>query len=91
MKRPDLRRARWGPSVARVPPGVRPDWTIVLRGYDTDQVDAILTELEAATERPTTVPHLRIAFRGYERHGVETYLQQLLDALPAPTDSSSPT
>lgn len=86
MRRFDLRRAVWGLSIARVPPGVRPDWTIVFRGYDREQVDAFLDQLEGMTTRPLSVPEFRIAFRGYERHGVEEYVQSLLAQLAKPDD-----
>jgi hypothetical protein len=56
---------------------------IVLRGYDRRQVDAYLTELEAATTRPSSPPEFTIAFRGYERPGVDAYVQSLLTRLPA--------
>src|SRR5690606_1000824 len=66
--------------------GVRPEWVIVLRGYDRKQVDEYLDELESATTRPAELPRFRIAFRGYERRMVDAYVRQLFDALPAPSD-----
>lgn len=69
-----------------MPDGVRPDWTILIRGYDRAQVDDYLTELESATTRPSDVPRFRIAFRGYERSGVDAYVRRLFAALPESSD-----
>lgn len=86
MRFRDLGRRPLVPAGQEAELGVRPEWVIVLRGYDRKQVDEYLDELESATTRPAELPRFRIAFRGYERRMVDAYVQQLFDALPAPSD-----
>ena len=68
----------------------RPEFWIVLRGYDRDEVDAYLDGLESATTRPATRPTFRIALRGYDRKGVNAYIEQVLAALPASAGTAAP-
>jgi DivIVA domain-containing protein len=72
------------------------EFTTVLRGYDRDQVDALIRraaeELASvnASARPTQNaallaemrrPSLAMRFRGYDREQVETHLRRLADHL----------
>jgi cell division septum initiation protein DivIVA len=66
----------------------RPEWFIVLRGYDRDEVDTYLDGLESATTRPVAAPTFRIALRGYDRKGVDAHVEQALAALPASADAA---
>lgn len=69
-----------------------PSFTIVLRGYDPAQVDAVVRR--AAEARGSTDPALRSAvlselgntkllvkFRGYDRSQVDDYLRRVTDLL----------
>jgi DivIVA domain-containing protein len=58
----------------------RPDFMIVLRGYDREQVDEYLDSVERAEAGPPSGPTFRIAFRGYDRRGVDRYIEELLTA-----------
>ncbi|MDI1466301.1 DivIVA domain-containing protein [Catellatospora sp. KI3] len=62
-----------------------PDFTVVLRGFDREEVDALLAEFAAGALAPEdlTRVHFTVVLRGYDRDQVQQYLT-LLAAGPAP-------
>jgi DivIVA domain-containing protein len=67
-------------------------FTVVLRGYDAAEVDALLGRIEkalastdpalrAAVRAEMDSPALRVTFRGYDRMEVEAYLRRAVDRL----------
>jgi DivIVA domain-containing protein len=69
-----------------------PDFTVVLRGYDRRQVDALLqqawdaigssdAQLRETTRRALAEPALRVRLRGYDREQVHLYLRQVAQEL----------
>ena len=49
-------------------------FTIVLRGYNREQVDAFIAQVEAGTA-VDPAPSFSIALRGYERRQVDRYVE----------------
>jgi DivIVA domain-containing protein len=75
------------------------DFTVVLRGYDRDQVDALVRRasdalastdqrLRSSAREALAEPTLLVGMRGYDRGQVDHYLGRLAQALaeapPAP-------
>lgn len=58
----------------------RPDFTIVMRGYDREEVDRYL----ASAPGSAAVPAFRIVMRGYERTQVDAYVRSQASPAPAP-------
>jgi DivIVA domain-containing protein len=67
-------------------------FTVVLRGYDADDVDALLERvrkaaastdqaLRASVRGELIRPALRVRVRGYDRAEVEAYLRRVVDRL----------
>ncbi|GAA1739525.1 DivIVA domain-containing protein [Luedemannella helvata] len=67
-------------------------FTVVLRGYDTDEVDALVERvheaaastdgaLRAAVRAELTQPTLSVRLRGYDRIAVDDYLRRAVDRL----------
>ncbi len=74
------------------PMGDHQGFTVVLRGYDKGEVDALLGRVEkalastdqalrAAMRADVQHPTLRVTFRGYDRVEVDAYLHRALDRL----------
>lgn len=89
MPRSERQQDGWGRDVSPVPPGGRPEFTIVLRGYDRRQVDEYLTAVEGGAVRPTSPTRFRIALRGYERSEVSAYIQRLASDMGVYPDPSA--
>ena len=53
--------------------GAEPDFTIVLRGYDKDEVDAYVARV-AVGGAPADGPRFTVRLRGYARHEVDAYV-----------------
>jgi DivIVA domain-containing protein len=69
-----------------------PSFTVVLRGYDRRQVDALLRQatdalassdarLRETTRQALAKPALRVQLRGYDREQVHLYLRQAAQEL----------
>jgi DivIVA domain-containing protein len=67
-------------------------FTVVLRGYDTREVDALLERIQqalastdpamrASVRTEVNAPALRIRLRGYDRAQVDDYLRRAIDRL----------
>jgi DivIVA domain-containing protein len=67
-------------------------FTVVLRGYDTAEVDAMLRRVQQALASPDPAtrasvrsalnePAFRIRLRGYDRNEVDDYLRRAVDRL----------
>jgi DivIVA domain-containing protein len=67
-------------------------FTVVLRGYDTAEVDAMLKRirqalvstdpaLRASVRTELNHPGFRVRLRGYDRFAVDDYLRQFVDRL----------
>ena len=67
-------------------------FTVVLRGYDPDEVDAIIRRIEqaqasidpalrATVRAELSHPTFRIRMRGYDRPQVDDYLRRAIDKL----------
>jgi DivIVA domain-containing protein len=67
-------------------------FTIVLRGYDRGEVDAMVERIRSALASSShalrsslrselTRPAFRVTFRGYDRFEVDDYLRQAIDRL----------
>ena len=72
--------------------GDHQDFTVVVRGYDVDQVDTMLERIRkavASTDRAFRAsvsaelkhPALRVRLRGYNRIEVDDYLRRAIDRL----------
>lgn len=68
-----------------MPPALpQPAFTVVVRGYHPQHVDALVERVQrgqitAAEVRAAAFP---VTWRGYDRAGVDAYLQQLVAHLP---------
>lgn len=77
------------------------DFTVVLRGYDKEQVDRLLAQADAAlassddavrasTRRLLQRPELVVVLRGYARDEVDAAVRARLDRLGPATDLDTP-
>jgi cell division septum initiation protein DivIVA len=56
----------------------RPDFTVVLRGYNREEVDAYVTQIlaiEAGSIVPLSPAKFRVGMRGYDRVEVDQYIR----------------
>jgi DivIVA domain-containing protein len=67
-------------------------FTVVLRGYDTAEVDAMLDRIQralasadpamrASVRTELNQPALRVRLRGYDRNEVDDYVRRAIDRL----------
>ena len=67
-----------------------PGFTIVLRGYDREEVDRYVASTQASPPGSVAVPDFQVVMRGYEPTQVDTYVRSQSGPGAAPVPALTP-